>query len=430
MFIGINNPTIYAPENFLEKRIVFDGVKLNGVNDIVWRAERSTDQAEAFKLWSAAAEQGNAEAQYRLGICYYNGKGVNQDYVEALKWIRKAAGKNHAKVFTHNGYSYMDFQKCIATNPIIALKKDGTVVENMEIPTQNWKNVIAVFSGDRVIAGLKSNGTVVTVKHTYRNIAQTLIFPGDETQCGTQDWRDIINLSVKDEFIVGVKSDGRVVTNKEIYNGQCDVRNWRDIVAVSIGNDYIIGLKKDGTVVVAGDNHYRQCAIQNWRDIVAVSTGRYHTIGLKKDGTVIVAGLQDGTDENDDNDLLCSVHVNRDVVKKVQNWNDIIAISFDGRSIIVGLKKDGTVVSADISPHLGTMQEDQCNVRNWRDIVAVSTGNGCTVGLKRDGTICVTPNGNTTQYCSNWSNIGLVLNELEVTEDTIASGQTLSIAQT
>ena len=37
------------------------------------------------------AEQGDAEAQYRLGSCYYNGDGVNEDKAEAVKWYRKAA---------------------------------------------------------------------------------------------------------------------------------------------------------------------------------------------------------------------------------------------------------------------------------------------------------------------------------------------------
>ena len=36
------------------------------------------------------AEQGDAEAQFNLGILYDNGQGVPQDDAEALKWYRKA----------------------------------------------------------------------------------------------------------------------------------------------------------------------------------------------------------------------------------------------------------------------------------------------------------------------------------------------------
>ena len=42
-----------------------------------------------------AAEQGNADAQYYLGLSYYNGKGVAQDYAAAASWLRKAAEQGH-----------------------------------------------------------------------------------------------------------------------------------------------------------------------------------------------------------------------------------------------------------------------------------------------------------------------------------------------
>jgi len=39
----------------------------------------------------AAAEQGDANAQLRLGVLYLDGKGVPQDDKEALWWFRQAA---------------------------------------------------------------------------------------------------------------------------------------------------------------------------------------------------------------------------------------------------------------------------------------------------------------------------------------------------
>ena len=38
-----------------------------------------------------AAEQGNVDAQYNLGVKYEYGKGVAQDYKQAVAWYRKAA---------------------------------------------------------------------------------------------------------------------------------------------------------------------------------------------------------------------------------------------------------------------------------------------------------------------------------------------------
>lgn len=43
------------------------------------------------------AEQGNAEAQYSLGVCYRCGDGVEKNLEEAIKWYRKAAEQGYAK---------------------------------------------------------------------------------------------------------------------------------------------------------------------------------------------------------------------------------------------------------------------------------------------------------------------------------------------
>ena len=39
-----------------------------------------------FQLLKIAAEQGYVDAQYNLGVCYYNGDGVRQDDKEAYYW--------------------------------------------------------------------------------------------------------------------------------------------------------------------------------------------------------------------------------------------------------------------------------------------------------------------------------------------------------
>jgi TPR repeat protein len=38
-----------------------------------------------------AANQGQGNAQFNLGICYKNGFGVKIDYDQAAMWFRKAA---------------------------------------------------------------------------------------------------------------------------------------------------------------------------------------------------------------------------------------------------------------------------------------------------------------------------------------------------
>ncbi len=58
------------------------------------------------KEFRAAAEQGNAEAQYNLAMIYDRGIGVKNDDGEALKWYRKAAEQGHAKAQYNLGMMY------------------------------------------------------------------------------------------------------------------------------------------------------------------------------------------------------------------------------------------------------------------------------------------------------------------------------------
>ena len=55
-----------------------------------------TDHLEAAKWYRKAAEQGYANAQFRLGDAYRKGLGVPQDYQEAFKWFQMAAGQGDA----------------------------------------------------------------------------------------------------------------------------------------------------------------------------------------------------------------------------------------------------------------------------------------------------------------------------------------------
>ena len=54
------------------------------------------DYEEAVSWYRKAAEQGLASAQHNLGVMYDAGLGVSQDYAEAVNWFRKAAEQGHA----------------------------------------------------------------------------------------------------------------------------------------------------------------------------------------------------------------------------------------------------------------------------------------------------------------------------------------------
>jgi TPR repeat protein len=79
------------------------------------------DYVEAVKWWRKAAEQNYALAQYNLGLCYENGQGVAKDEVEAVKWFRKAAEQGDAKAQYNLGVCYRTGEG-VAKDPIGAAK--------------------------------------------------------------------------------------------------------------------------------------------------------------------------------------------------------------------------------------------------------------------------------------------------------------------
>ena len=56
--------------------------------------QAATSHAEIAQ-YDAAARRGDAEAQFKLGVCFYNGDGVPKDHRQAAYWFRLAADRGH-----------------------------------------------------------------------------------------------------------------------------------------------------------------------------------------------------------------------------------------------------------------------------------------------------------------------------------------------
>ena len=69
-------------------------------------AAQNGDWATALKEWKPIAEEGNAAAQFNLGLMYQNGYGVPQDYKESVYWYRLAAEQGDADSQYNLGVMY------------------------------------------------------------------------------------------------------------------------------------------------------------------------------------------------------------------------------------------------------------------------------------------------------------------------------------
>ena len=59
-----------------------------------------------------AAEQGDASAQYNLGVMYAKGRGVLKDEAEAVRWYRLAAEQGDAYAQNNLGVMYAQRARC------------------------------------------------------------------------------------------------------------------------------------------------------------------------------------------------------------------------------------------------------------------------------------------------------------------------------
>ena len=64
------------------------------------------DFATALREWTPLAEQGNPDAQFKLGVMYRKGDGVPQDDKTAVKWYTLAAEQGYAPAQSNLGVMY------------------------------------------------------------------------------------------------------------------------------------------------------------------------------------------------------------------------------------------------------------------------------------------------------------------------------------
>ena len=69
-------------------------------------ADNTGDYATELKLLQPLADQGNANAQFAIGIMYENGRGVPQNYGQAAIWYGKAADQGLADAQANLGWAY------------------------------------------------------------------------------------------------------------------------------------------------------------------------------------------------------------------------------------------------------------------------------------------------------------------------------------
>jgi uncharacterized protein len=81
------------------------------------------DVSEAVNWFRRSAEQGYAPAQHNLGAMYGSGQGLKRDYIQAYKWLNLCAAQGNSG--------------CVTQRDLIAKKlKPGQIAEAQRLATQ------------------------------------------------------------------------------------------------------------------------------------------------------------------------------------------------------------------------------------------------------------------------------------------------------
>lgn len=237
-------------------------------------------------------------------------------------------------------------------------------------------------------------------------------------------------ISAGDKIIVAIKKDGTVVINDSM--GQyIDLSSWKNIKAISCAYRHVMGLKQDGTIVVGTllNKEYPECRIPNktqlnklaayerpskWENIIYISAGNRYSAAINNKGKLALSsGVGDGglssgkTEKYFENIIEVSVgeksgsgsaHIaflekdgtvmltGQDIrTDYIDDWENIVSIS-SGDGYTIGLNKDGVVFFHNISNNI-LEEEFNKHKEEWKNIIAISAGWSHMVGLKRDGTI-------------------------------------------
>ena len=285
---------------------------------------------------------------------------------------------------------------------VVGLKTDGTVVAADNFASSaayagrcnvtTWKNIVQVVASEEYTAGLRDDGSVVVA------------LAGRADNRNVPHWTDMIKIVAGTNSMLGLKSDGTVVrwtSQKDSYSSD-DVLKGTAICQRNIKevcSEYT-GIAMDGRPALWGIAIDSVVAshIAKWQDLVYFGyISRYELvdnvkqliqmcIGVKADGRLLVIDAMGRTEKD----------------YEFWKWENIVTVRADYH-LVVGLRSDGSIVACpfeDVNVKERTQLEEDwkkdqeerrryiCkDISTWKDIVAIDKCLDVIVGVKKDGTV-------------------------------------------
>lgn len=169
------------------------------------------------------------------------------------------------------------------------------------------------------------------------------------------------------------KCEEKIKKREELIERIKEQRNH----TIAVSGNAVVGILANGRIkTFTSPGKSDIASIVDWwgEGIIALASSKSHMIGLKKNGTVMTTDKVKlyQKDEEGKEKLREIEKIRQDCI--IQNWENMVSIAA-GENHNVGLRADGTVIS------------DKYDVSFWKGIIAIAAGANHVVGLKLDGTV-------------------------------------------
>ena len=217
---GHREAVMKSLNRFLKKAVIV-GIGLCFVLPAVPQSDHTPNTQEIQALVQRA-KQGEENAQLELGLSYYNGSGVPQNFVKAAEWFDRAASQGDAAAKNNLGLMYLDGQG-VTADPKKAIRCFREAADMNDTKAQF--NLALSYETGR---GVEQN--YLTAANWYERAA-------DNGQPTAQN-----NLGIMYFFGQGVEQDlvtAHMWLNLAAAQGHAGARRARDLVAESMTMDEI-----------------------------------------------------------------------------------------------------------------------------------------------------------------------------------------------
>ena len=107
---------------------------------------------DAYSALLKLGKQGQADAQFRLGIMAYKGQGVVKNYTQSIRWYRLAAENGHAGAQNNLGLIYRDGEGAKQSNVVAYMWFNLAAADNTRA-VENRNNLARNLSKKQILQG-------------------------------------------------------------------------------------------------------------------------------------------------------------------------------------------------------------------------------------------------------------------------------------